>query len=101
MDSLKAVDIDTGRFKYVLIQVKDGDKERYLVRGNTSAGYHADVFEKCEDEELRPLKKQLKNLKWECVGGGRIIHHPNKKTINIFGYSQVRTRQHLFLTILC
>lgn len=91
MDSLKPVDIDTGKFKYVLIKVNCGDEERYLVRGNKDAGYHADVFEKCEDEELKPLKKQLKNLKWDCVGGGRILHDQNKKSINIFGYSQVST----------
>lgn len=101
MDSLKPVDIDTGRFKYVLILVKNGGEEKYLVRGYTFAGYHADVFEKCEDEELCPLKKKLTSLKWECVGGGRILHDPNKKSINIFGYSQVCTIQHLFISILC
>lgn len=89
IESLRPVDIDTGRFKYVLIKVKSGDQVKYLVRGYTFAGYHADVYEKCEDAELKPLKKQLPSLKWDCVGGGRILHDQSKKTITIFGYSQV------------
>ena len=45
MDSLPAVDIDVGKYKYVLIRVQDNDEERYLVRGYTWAGFHADVLE--------------------------------------------------------
>ena len=88
MDSLPAVDIDQGKFKYVQILVKEGDKQRYLVRGYKWASYHADVFTHCEENELRPLKKQGAKISWSCPGGGRIVHDTKDKNIQIYGYSQ-------------
>lgn len=41
-----------------------------------------------EEKELQPLKRTIKELDWECVGGGRIVHKPDEKYIKVFGYSQ-------------
>lgn len=89
MDSLNQVDIDTGKFKYILIKVTAGEAEKYLVRGYKDAAYHADVLETVEEKELEPLKKIAKGLKWECVGGGRILHKPDEKYVKVYGYSMV------------
>lgn len=42
LDDIKNVEIDSGRFKYVLIKVYYGDGEdfKYIVRGNRIAEYH-------------------------------------------------------------
>lgn len=45
MEGLPAADIDAGRFKYVLIKLYHGDKERYLCRGYLHKPFHADVYE--------------------------------------------------------
>lgn len=87
MESLKEVDIDEGKFKYVLIRVTDGETTKHLVRGYKWASYHADVFEHVEKQELKPLKKSVgPRLSWSCPGGGRILHQ--HKSIKIYGYSQ-------------
>ena len=88
MDSLKPVDIDEGKFKYVLIRVKEGDKVVHLVRGYKWAAYHADIFDHVEEKELQPLKRAGHKVSWSCPGGGRILHKPEEKTILIYGYSQ-------------
>ncbi|GAB6025101.1 14 kDa phosphohistidine phosphatase [Chamberlinius hualienensis] len=84
LDSVADVDIDTGRFKYILIRLKDKQTNaiKKIVRGYTWAGYHVDIFEKVESE-LRKL-----NLDVFCVGGGRIEHNTDDKSISVYGYSQ-------------
>jgi len=88
--SVPAVDIDSGTFKYVLIEVTGApantdasNKCMYLVRGNTRGEYHADIFEDFESEFYKSSK-----LRAVCVGGGRIKHTPAKKHIVVYGYSQ-------------
>lgn len=79
------VDIDpSGKFKYILIQVSDPEtkEEKYIVRGYKSCGYHVDILERVE-----PSIEKLK-CKAKCVGGGRILHNPEVKSILIYGYSQ-------------
>lgn len=79
------VDIDpNGRFKYILIEVKDPESksEKFIVRGYKSCAYHVDIFERVQPE-LTKL-----GLKCKCVGGGRILHENGTKSIFIFGYSQ-------------
>ena len=89
MDALPAADIDAdGKFKYVQVRVRDGERERYLVRGYSWAAFHADIFDHVEEKELKPLKKQQPGLSWSCPGGGRIRHNARDKTILIYGYSQ-------------
>ncbi|KAK3258598.1 hypothetical protein CYMTET_32364 [Cymbomonas tetramitiformis] len=81
---LTSVEIDEGTFKYVLVSVLDPDAPgglRYLVRGDRKAGYHRDA--------AQPLVQKLreKGLKYNVVGGGRIYHCPQSKTIHIYGFS--------------
>lgn len=79
------VDIDSkGRFKYILIHIKDNEAkgEKYIVRGYKSCSFHGDIFDSVE-----PNITKL-NCKVECVGGGRIRHDPDTKSIFIYGYSQ-------------
>ncbi|KAK2193892.1 hypothetical protein NP493_6g03034 [Ridgeia piscesae] len=86
LDEVEDVDIDAnGRFKYVLIKLYHPDSEenyKYIVRGYKWAGYHADIYEDLYER----VKK--KGLDTECMGGGRILHEAEKKTITVYGYSQ-------------
>lgn len=85
LDQIPNVAIDaSGKFKYILIQVTDPEtkEKKYIVRGFKSCSYHIDIFEMVEPE-ISKLKCKAK-----CVGGGRIIHKPEVKSIFIFGYSQ-------------
>lgn len=45
----------------------------------------ADIYDKVQEE----LAKN--GLDTECLGGGRILHEPDKGSISVFGYSQVST----------
>ncbi|XP_013784320.1 14 kDa phosphohistidine phosphatase-like [Limulus polyphemus] len=84
-DCIPDVDIDTGRFKYILIRVHPhGQQEalKYLVRGYQWAAFHGDIY-----DEVSPELSKL-GLVCECVGGGRIIHVPEQKKVHVFGYSQ-------------
>ena len=44
-----------------------------------------------EADILDDFEKKLtnKNVKVDCVGGGRILHEPDKKQLLVYGYSQV------------
>lgn len=87
LDQVIEADIDTGRFKYILIKVHhspEGSQEttKFIVRGYKWAGFHADIYDK-----VAPAIEQS-GLDCECVGGGRINHNPDTKTIEVYGYSQ-------------
>lgn len=86
LKAIADVDIDkNGKFKYILIKVHDPSKERefkHIVRGSARAQFHGDIF----DEVAPAIEEQ--GLDCECLGGGRILHDPSKKKIEIFGYSQ-------------
>lgn len=88
IDAVPQVDIDSeGRFKYILLKLwaadhKDEEDFKYLVRGYNRADWHSDIYEEVY-AGVRPL-----GLDVECVGGGRILHEPEKKKIFIYGYSQ-------------
>lgn len=47
----------------------------------------ADIF-----DEVDGQIKKLTGLEANCVGGGRIEHHPDEKIIKVYGYSQVSPR---------
>lgn len=91
LNSIPIVDIDSsGVFKYVLIEVtgNDGDPDdlssevsKLLVRGYAWAKYHANIYDKIE-EEVRSI-----GLDAQCLGGGRIKHNPEKKALKVYGYS--------------
>ena len=41
LDQVQNVDIDSkGRFKYILVKIKDGSHHKYIVRGYGRAGFH-------------------------------------------------------------
>lgn len=48
----------------------------------TSAAFHGDVY-----DQVTPAIEKL-GLDCECTGGGRIHHEPDKKIIEVYGYSQ-------------
>ncbi|KAF7634097.1 hypothetical protein Mgra_00006517 [Meloidogyne graminicola] len=82
--SLPNVDIDEhGVFKYILIQAREGDSKKYIVRGYKACKFHANIFDKVESEESAGGL-----IKFECPGGGRIDHDSEKKKICVYGYSQ-------------
>ena len=43
--------------------------------------YHANAYD--DEEELL----RAKGLDCQCLGGGRILHEPDKKYIKVYGYS--------------
>ena len=66
-----AVEIDEGRFKYVLIQATNpAGKILHLVRGYAGDGYHYHVH------AATPTVNKLQEAGWqyEVLGGGRIQH---------------------------
>ncbi|RNA41290.1 14 kDa phosphohistidine phosphatase-like [Brachionus plicatilis] len=82
MDNIANVDIDeSGRFKYILIKVKSSENEKYVVRGYAWAEFHADILDEFEKAN------RDRRVAIECVGGGRILHEPEKKSILVYGYS--------------
>ncbi|XP_029166425.1 14 kDa phosphohistidine phosphatase-like [Nylanderia fulva] len=86
LDKVLDVEIDGfGRFKYILINVQDDASKasKQIVRGNARSQWHADIFDKINEE----IKKHP-GLQTNCLGGGRIEHDPDNKTIKVFGYSQ-------------
>ena len=46
-------------------------------------GLPADIYDKVQEE------LSIAGMETECLGGGRILHDTSKKTIHVFGYSQV------------
>ncbi|XP_015433660.1 PREDICTED: sex-regulated protein janus-A-like [Dufourea novaeangliae] len=86
LDKVPDVDIDGhGRFKYILINVQDesSNASKSIVRGYARAQWHADIFDRTT-EQLQPYP----SLRAKCLGGGRIEHDPDEKTIKVYGYSQ-------------
>ncbi|XP_012214646.1 sex-regulated protein janus-A-like [Linepithema humile] len=86
LDNVPDVDIDdNGKFKYILINVQDkaNKASKQIVRGYARAQWHADIF-----DEVDGQIKKYAGLQAECVGGGRIEHNFDRKTIKVYGYSQ-------------
>lgn len=81
-DKIKDVEIDEGKFKYVLLRVSDSNSNsKLVVRGTTAANYHIDI--KTAFERVCTVH----GLMVDILGGGRIEHEPFKEKITIFGYS--------------
>ncbi|KAG6541224.1 hypothetical protein Mapa_017385 [Marchantia paleacea] len=79
------VDIDEGTFKYVLINIEDDQgHQKLLVRGRKALPYHSDIFE----ETRKLLKKLGLNLQVSQLGGGRIDHNPDQRTLRVYSSSQ-------------
>ena len=71
-----------GKFKYVLIDVSGGATKQHLVRSIADVMYHANVYETTVRKELTP-----RGLRGSVLGGGRLVHDPARKTLDIYGYS--------------
>ena len=86
LDGVPIVDIgERGLSKYVLCKVYEGNNPkqfRYIVRGSTIAEFHSDIFD-LVDAEL-----EIHGLNCECVGGGKMVHDPELRSIHVFGHSQ-------------
>jgi len=76
---------DSGKFKYILCKVfltDSPDDHKLVVRGTARAEFHAGIYDE--------LDAQLENsgVSCQCLGGGKIDHSPDHKTIVVFGLSQ-------------
>lgn len=84
--SIDDVAIDAnGSFKYILCKVyQDGAKDdfKHIVRGTAQAAFHADIYDHL-DSFLEDI-----GVTCECLGGGKIEHNPETKSIRVFGLSQ-------------
>ena len=58
----------------------------YIYRNRLSSSPYltGDIYDKVQEALAK------KGMDTECLGGGRIVHDPDKKTILVFGYSQVK-----------
>ncbi|XP_063972625.1 14 kDa phosphohistidine phosphatase-like [Diachasmimorpha longicaudata] len=87
LNQIPDVDIDpNGVFKYILVHIHDDNNKQSkpIVRGYARCQWHADIYDEIGNE----LKKYGAGLDTECVGGGRINHSAEEKTIKVYGYSQ-------------
>ncbi|XP_003394282.1 sex-regulated protein janus-A-like [Bombus affinis] len=85
LDKVPDVDIDDhGKFKYVLIKVFDERKNvfKHIVRGYLGHERHYEIY-----REVAFKVDTIRDLRTSCVGGGKIEHDPDKKTIKVYGYS--------------
>lgn len=62
---------------------------------NNSSSFSADINDKVT-EELQKLKTDgaLTNWTAKVLGGGRINHDPDAKSLKVYGYSQVSNNEH-------
>uniref|UniRef100_A0A915Q0G3 Sex-regulated protein janus-B n=1 Tax=Setaria digitata TaxID=48799 RepID=A0A915Q0G3_9BILA len=84
LENIPDVDIDPeGLFKYVMIKVtaKLTGEEKLVIRGYKHCKWHKNIFKQTE-------KEVGSSFSLKCVGGGRINHEPQKKSLFVYGYSQ-------------
>uniref|UniRef100_A0A0R3RXP7 Sex-regulated protein janus-A n=1 Tax=Elaeophora elaphi TaxID=1147741 RepID=A0A0R3RXP7_9BILA len=92
LENIPDVNIDPeGIFKYIMIKVpvkiisavtsepKGGEK--LIIRGYKHCKWHKNIFKQTE-------KEIGTSFSLKCVGGGRINHEPQKKSLFVYGYSQ-------------
>ena len=85
----EAVIDPSGTFKYIQIQLTskiDGSKQ-ILVRGFEAQEFHKGIYKQFQEKELKP-SGLTSNYEIKCLGGGRIKHTPETKTLFIYGYSK-------------
>ena len=77
------VSIAPGKWKYVQIELRDGDgAAKRVVRSYAGRSFHADMFEQAM-EELETL-----GLRGVVIGGGRIEYNTKGKAVSVYGYSK-------------
>lgn len=77
------VQIDQGKFKYVLMSIRDNHHhEKLIVRGNSQFGFHLEI--------LNAAHKEVYNLGLQVsqLGGGWIEHDAANHKLHVFGASQ-------------
>lgn len=80
LNAVPNVVIEEGTFKYIQIRISFEDEEKIIIRGS-DLGYHADIFDECSPSII------ALGFKTDCIGGGRIMHDPVGKIIQVYGYS--------------
>lgn len=81
VDTLPSVFVPEGTWKYVLIRAEGVDGPKHLVRGRRGAAYHMDAA----SPTVQALEEH--GCTFEVLGGGRIRHDTDEKTILIYGHS--------------
>ncbi|KAF1741253.1 hypothetical protein MXB_1422 [Myxobolus squamalis] len=84
IDDISDVKIDgNGRFKYIMIRIEDSKCNKKLIIRGFSTNFHADIAERYS------LELEESGLKIKIIGGGTILHLPEKNKIVVYGYSMV------------
>ena len=95
-DHFQDVQIDEGRFKYILARLEQGDQSKIVVRGKKDRSYHTNIF-----EELK-FEADAVGLEVTPLGGGRIEHDIAAEDISIYGYSSAfGAAVHHVAAVLC
>ena len=97
-DALPQVSIASGKFKYVLLRVREAGaaatagagaaaapaapRSKLLVWGHPAAEYHNHIYQRAKAAAAR-----LGGLEVDVLGGGRIEHYPDQRVISVYGYS--------------
>jgi phosphohistidine phosphatase len=85
------VEIDQGVFKYVLLRLTDASsgRSKLLVRGSTGAAYHNHILQHAKAALPSQVggEAAAASLDVQVLGGGRIEHYPEQRTISVYGYS--------------
>eukprot|EP00510_Aplanochytrium_minuta_P006053 CAMPEP_0184010172 /NCGR_PEP_ID=MMETSP0954-20121128/3052_1 /TAXON_ID=627963 /ORGANISM="Aplanochytrium sp, Strain PBS07" /LENGTH=166 /DNA_ID=CAMNT_0026289705 /DNA_START=216 /DNA_END=716 /DNA_ORIENTATION=- len=87
LSEVPEVEIDADhKQKYVLIEVNATNLEKpvHLVRGRKWASYHKDV---AEPTLTKLARCSVPGLRYNVLGGGRILHDSQVPKIEVYGYS--------------
>lgn len=83
-----AIDVASGRHKYVLVQLSDPHKggAKLVVRAYAGCAYHADNYGKL----MRDLDREFgaKAVVGRVIGGGRIERDDERREVYVYGYSK-------------
>ena len=95
-DNFQDVQIDKGRFKYMLVRLKKGDRSKIIVRGKKKFSRHQEIL-----EELK-VETDAAGLEATPLGGGRMEHDVAAEDISIYGHSATfGTAVHHVTAVLC
>jgi len=85
LESIPAVDLAEGKWKYVQIELTaPGEPQKRVVR-SARVGYHPEVYELTMNSLARSHGPVVRGT---VIGGGRIVYDPSARTVDIYGYSK-------------
>ncbi|KAM8715024.1 hypothetical protein ACLKA7_002126 [Drosophila subpalustris] len=87
--SFPEVAVGDGKLKYILAKVYihgEMGHAKTVVRTLGRVKYHLNIYDQLQKEAA------AKNLCTQCLGGGTLVHDPEKHYIKIFGQSQTLGR---------